>query len=205
MIKKLGSKSKEKKINWRGLLFIAIPSAGLGWFIDQLLGLNNYCYLVSSILPLLMVWMYFDYLRPQSKPLIFKKHRHKIFSFIVFLFIGRIIFGAFALVFKIPLFDFEINNELYVVLLITTIFISVYGDKIVQRWFKATGFSQALENKDKFFKQSDVLTLIYFFYFVMILLINLDLTSETIELWINTFITYIAFERFWNHISKKDA
>ena len=39
--------------------------------------------------------------------------------------------------------------------------------------------------------------LIYLSYLVLIFATNYGLKSETTQLWINTFATYVAFERFW--------
>lgn len=197
---------KNEQTNWKALLLIGIPSFALGWFIDQLVKFNDYTFLISGGLPAIMVILYYDYLvidlnaDGAIKPKVMDKTdkwRHKIFTLIVFLFITRLIFGLISLILGISLYGIKIDNNLFAAISLTTIIVSIFGDKILFWWFKSGGLLRALDSKENFFNQNNVKMLIYLSYLVLIFATNYGLKSETTQLWINTFATYVAFERFW--------
>lgn len=193
---------QKKQYNWKAILLILIPSAGLGWFIDLLLKFNNYTFIISGLLPAIMGLIYHDYLgidlntsnfvKPKND-----KWRHQLFSFIIFIFIARSIFGIIALFLGISLLDIKNDKNLFIAISTTTILVSIFGDKVLYFLFKSGGLINALENKEKFFNQNNVKMFIYLGYFTLILATNYGVKSETTQLWINTFATYVAFERFW--------
>ena len=151
---------QNKQINWKVSLIIWIPSAGLGWFVDQLLKFNDYTFIISLVLPVIMVFLYHDYLYLNTSGVIKSKAvnntdlwRHKIFTFIIFAFITRLTFGLIALILGITLYDIKIDNNLFVAVSLTTILLSIFGDKILYFWFKTGGLQGALDSKENFFNQ----------------------------------------------------
>jgi hypothetical protein len=198
--------NKNEATNWKALLLIGLPSAGLGWFVDQLLKFNDDTFLISWGLPAIMIFLYHDYLiidlntdgvlKPKETDDT-DKWRHKIFTLIVFIFITRLIFGLIALILGITLYDIKIDNNLFAAISFTTILVSIFGDKILFWWFKTGGLLRALDSKENFFGQNNVKMLIYLSYLILIFTTNYGLKSDLTQLWINTFATYVAFERFW--------
>lgn len=200
---------KNEQYNVNGLALIGISSAGLGWFIDQLLKFNDNSFLISYLLPIIMIGLYWDYLiidlntSGNLKPKSSDKWKHKIFTFIVFLFISRFFFGITALFLGMPLFNIKIDGSLFLSITLTTIVVSIFGDKILYYWFKVGRFESALEYKEDFFNQSDVRLFIYFSYFVFLLILNYGFKEMPILFWVGVFATYIAFERFWKHLEER--
>ena len=199
---------KNEKYNVNGLALIYISSAGLGWFVDQLLKFNDYSFLISLLLPIIMIGLYWDYLviylntSSNLKPKPSDKWKHKIFTFVVFLFISRFIFGVSALFLGMSLFNIKTDGNLFVSITLTTIVVSIFGDKILYFWFKASRFESALEYKEDFFNQSDVRLFIYFSYFVFLFILNYGFKEMPILFWGGVFATYVAFERFWKHLEE---
>jgi len=176
------------------------------------LNLNDNTILISGGLPIIMVFLYYDYLSidlntvdvvKPKKPDNTDKWRHKIFTFIVFLFIARSIFGLTAILLGITLYDVKTDGRLFVSITVTTIILSILGDKILYLWFNASKLGNAIDNKESFFNQSDVKLFIYFGYFVLLFLINYGFKSKSIGFWIGAFATYVAFERFWKHLEER--
>lgn len=74
-----------------------------------------------------------------------------------------------------------------------------FGDNLLFWLFKIFGLSQALEGKEHFFNQDMTKMLIYFSYLVLIFVTNCGIKSESTQLWVNTFATFVAFERLQKH------
>lgn len=197
-----------EQINWKTGIYIASPSLGLGIFVDLLLNYNDYSFLISGLLPIIMVSLYRDYI--VINPITFgniksletdrsSKRRHKAFTLIVFIFITRTIFGIIALFLGIKLNSIQIDSRLFIAITLTTILISIFGDKMLYWWFKAGGLGSALENKEKFFNQNDVKILIYLGYFIFLFMVNCGFESKSFKFLIGVFATYVAFERLWKY------
>lgn len=195
-----------EQTNWKALGLIGIASVNLGWFADQLLKFDNNSFFISSYLPPVMIVLYSDYIILDFNPYQFiktevnnfDKWRHKIFTFIVFIFIASLIFRIISLVLGIRLFDIQIEDKrLYIAISFTTILITTLADKILHWLFNKFGLLKALESKGAFFSQNTTKMLIYVTYLIVIIITNCGIKPEWIQIWINTFATYVAFERFW--------
>lgn len=201
-----------RNINWKALLIIGVPSGGLGYFIDELLGWNNYSFLISGLLPAILISLYRSEIAPLgikcnhsiNESFINNFLRHKIFTFIFYLFITRIIFGTIALVFGIDLTDIKIDNKLYISITLTTILVTIFGDCILLSLFKSAHLLKALFNKEYFFNQDSLKIFIYSTYLILLFVTNCGIWSKSVQLWVNTFATYIAFERVWNKFNPAD-
>jgi hypothetical protein len=203
---------RNEQYNLSGSALIVISSANLGWFVAQILKLNDYSFLATLFLPFFMVVLYYDYLvidlntDGTLKPKVSDgsdKWKHKIFTFIVFIFISRFFFGITALLLGMPLFDIKPDGGLFVSITVTTIIVSIFGDKILYYWFKASKFESALKNKEAFFNQSDVRVFIYLAYFVFLFILNYGFKEMPIVFWAGVLATYVAFERFWKHLEER--
>jgi len=197
-----------EKTNWKALIFIVVCSATLGIIIDFLVNLDNRTFYISGYLPKLMVVLYFDYLLVDLNKIEIVKStidkverwRHTLFSFIVFLVIVSVVFAVIALIFGMRLNELDLKDSRpYLVISFTVIFVLTYGDNVLLWLFKTFDLSRALEGQVYFFNQDMTKMLIYFSYLVLIFVTNCGIKSDSSQLWINTFATFVAFERLQKH------
>lgn len=202
-----------KHFNWKLLGLIFTSSYSMGFFVDQLVGFNNYTYFISGLTPALLMYLYREYLfvaadeKTQEKGNT-AKWKHRIFSFVIFAFITAIIFRAFALLLGIRLYDVKADNKFFIAISLTSIIVSVYGDRLLYWGLKEGGLIRALDSREYFFNQNNIKIFIYSSYFFLLFITNSGLKSESIQLWINTFATYVAFERiykYWQEQEKKNV
>lgn len=187
---------QKQQCNYKIAFFIVLISSCLGYFVDQLLNINNYSFLISFFLPIIMVCAYYDYI-VKSSEIIHSKWKHKLFTFIVFLFMIMSVYVLIEYLLNIIFFHIQNSNKYFLVISATTILISTFGDKILDKTYKCIGLTNALNHKELFFSQNDIKMFIYFIYFIFIVVANYGIKNEITQLCINTFATYVAFERFW--------
>lgn len=196
-----------EKYNWKGILLISIPSAALGVFVDLLLNFNNYSFLISTFLPIIMLLIYRPYLietnasKGKIKPI--RKWRHTLFTLIMFIFLARTIFGLISVILGVPLNALQNDSNLFIMISITSIILGNWGDEMISWLLKAGKLDHALDNKSDFFSQDHFKIMVYFFYLLFIFITNIGVKSEYIQLGISTFATFVAFERLWKFLKER--
>lgn len=90
-------------------------------------------------------------------------------------------------------------DESYISIILTTIIISVRGDKIVYWWFRIQGIIRIFQYKDCLINQNNVRIFIYIAYFILLIGSNIGVEFETTEFWIKAFATFLAFDKIRSH------
>ena len=210
---------QNKRLNWSLILLIIFVSSGIGFTIDVVVGFNNYTYLISYSLTILLFFLLYKYIfiSTDKKPIsIFTENfniwKYKIWSYIGFYLVSM---GVWAIIkIAIDKIDFiKINcDELYISIVISTILISIKGDKILYWWFRIQRIRKIFDFKEHLINQNNIRLYIYIAYFIVLFINYSRLHSETTDseithLWINTFATYVAFDRVrsnWHLLWNKD-
>jgi hypothetical protein len=210
-------KEQNKQLNLNLIFLIVMISSGIGFTVNVLTGYNNYIFLISFGLPLLFLLFFRKYIfvstekkaDVESKP-VSEKIRiwiYKLWSYIGFYLAGM---GIWSLI-KITLDNLEYINskydEWYISIVLATIIMSIKGDKILYWWFKLQSITRIFNYKEHLINQNNVRLYIYIAYLVILFANYSGLVFEETSLWINTFATYVAFDRVrsnWHLLRNKD-
>lgn len=210
-------KEQNKQLNWNLIFLIVLISSGIGFTVDILTGYNNYTFLISFGLPLLFLIFFKKYIfistekkAEEGSQTLSEKitiWKYKFWSYIGFYLASM---GVWSLI-KIPIDNIEYiksnYDEWYISIVLATIIMSIKGDKILYWWFRLQSITRIFNYKEHLINQNNVRLYIYIAYLLILFANYSGLVFKETSLWINTFATYVAFDRVrsnWHLLRNKD-